>query len=537
MVIKKPRIVIIGAGMAGLAAANKLYKSASSKELFELLIVEGGTRIGGRINTKEFCGDKVEIGATWIHGINGSPIHQIAQNINSLESEKPWECMNWSTDEVTIAEGGLKLNQTIVKPINDLFNKLVDFSQGKTVEDGIINNRDENGSCRTLSLGSFLRKGLEAYWGSRKEQEEVKVNHEGSWNKKSLESAIFSMFENTRRTYTSAGDLNTVDFNAEREYSKFPGEEITIAKGYSSIIESLASVLPAGLIQLGRKVSRIEWQNDDQTTSGMENSNDGYVSRPVKLHFVDGSSICADHVILTVSLGVLKHGVLQDSCLFTPALPNWKIQAISRLGFGVVNKLFLQLNSKHDQENNNTSKRFPFLHMVFLEQDSVIPWWMRKTASLYPIYSNSNVLLSWFAGEEALALETLSDEEILDGVSATILNLLSNSQSHCNGTVSCDQILNGEVKFGKVLRSKWGTNPLFLGSYSYAAIGSSGDDFDTMAEPLPKSALNKNVCPLQILFAGEATHRTHYSTAHGAYLSGIREANRLLQHYNCSNDI
>ncbi|KAG9132660.1 hypothetical protein Leryth_016706 [Lithospermum erythrorhizon] len=481
MVIKKPRIVIIGAGMAGLAAANKLYKSASSKELFELLIVEGGTRIGGRINTKEFCGDKVEIGATWIHGINGSPIHQIAQDINSLESEKPWECMNWSTDEVTIAEGGLTLNQTIVKPINDLFNKLVDFSQGKTVEDGIINNRDENGSCRSLSLGSFLRKGLEAYWGSRKEQEEVKVNHEGSWNKKSLESAIFSMFENTRRTYTSAGNLNTVDFNAEREYSKFPGEEITIAKGYSSIIESLASVLPAGLIQLGRKVSRIEWQNDDQTTSGMENSNDGYVSRPVKLHFVDGSSICADHVILTVSLGVLKHGVLQDSCLFTPALPNWKIQAISRLGFGVVNKLF--------------------------------------------------------AGEEALALETLSDEEILDGVSATISNLLSNCQSHCNGTVSCDQILNGEVKFGKVLRSKWGTNPLFLGSYSYAAIGSSGDDFDTMAEPLPKSALNKNVCPLQILFAGEATHRTHYSTAHGAYLSGIREANRLLQHYNCSNDI
>ncbi|GAA0173513.1 oxidase [Lithospermum erythrorhizon] len=553
MVIKKPRIVIIGAGMAGLSAANKLFKCAVSKELFELLIVEGGTRIGGRIKTSEFCDDRIEMGATWIHGIGGSPIHQIAQEINSLESEKPWECMDSLPDEpLTIAEGGFKLSPSIVEPINYLFNKLMDFAQGKSksIEDGITNNHEidfskianeflnagENDVSKSLSLGSFLRKGLDAYLDSRKEDEVV--NFQGSWNRKSLESAIFSMLENTQRTYTSAGDLNLLDFIAESEYRMFPGEEITIAQGYFSIIESLASVLPPDTIQFGRKVSKIEWNPDVQTTSVMENSgNNGYVSRPVMLHFVDGSSISADHVIVTVSLGVLKHEVCQDSCFFSPSLPKCKIQAISRLGFGVVNKLFLQLNSKHDQDGNNSINRFPFLQMVFHQEDSTIPWWMRRTASLSPIYSKSNVLLSWFAGEEALALETLSDEQILDGVSATISDLMPYSQFNCNGTVSSDHTSNGEVKFGKVLKSTWGADPLFLGSYSYVAVGSSGDDLDTMAEPLPKLGLDENPYPLQILFAGEATHRTHYSTTHGAYFSGIREANRLLQHYKYSNDV
>ncbi|CAK9144125.1 unnamed protein product [Ilex paraguariensis] len=563
MVAKKPKVVIIGAGMAGLTAANKLYTSVGSKELFELFVVEGGTRIGGRINTSEFSGDRIEMGATWIHGIGGSPLHKIAQEINSLESEQPWEGMDGCLDDpVTIAEGGHELNPSLVEPVSSFFKKLLDFAQGKEIEeDGVFNEEIEfsklaakasdtftgNGSLEKPSLGYFLRQGLDAYWRTMKEQDQ-EVKGYGGWSRKSIEEAIFAMHENTQRTYTSAGDLLTLDYGAESEYQMFPGEEITIAKGYMSIIESLASVLPAGLIQLGRKVTKIEWQPHGQQ---LLETDSGRGNRPVKLHFCDGSTMLADHIIVTVSLGVLKKGIREDSGMFNPPLPTWKTGAILRLGYGVVNKLFLKLSSLGDQEGDNFNK-FPFLQMVFHQSDSKlrhpkIPWWMRKTDSLCPIYTKSKVLLSWFAGREALELESFEDEEIIKAVSATFSSFLSNSRyqinsiSHelCNGNGRVNFVESWnerELKFDKVLKTQWGTDPLFLGSYSYVAVGSSGDDLDTMAKPLPQNINQESNAstPLQILFAGEATHRTHYSTTHGAYFSGLREANRLLQHFHCA---
>ncbi|CAL0306982.1 unnamed protein product [Lupinus luteus] len=550
MVVKKPRIVIIGAGMAGLTAANKLHTMTASKDMFELCVVEGGTRIGGRINTSKFGGDKIEMGATWIHGIGGSPIHEIAQQIHSLESDQPWECMDGNLDEpTTIAEGGFILNPSIVDPITKLFNSLMDHAQGKNLI-GSVSDTEKSEHCSSYhklaanasnmsaptSVGSFLRQGLDAYWssGSSKEQEEDLKGY-GKWSRKLLEEGIFAVHENIQRTYTSAGDLLSLDYRAESEYQMFPGEEITIAKGYLSIIEYLASVLPPGTVQLGRKVTKIEWQPErNHEPMNVEN---GYCSRPVKLHFYDGSVISADHVIVTVSLGVLKAAIHQDSGMFYPPLPSFKAEAISRLGFGVVNKLFMQLSPTYERKDEHSKGFFPSLEMVFHSPHSEmrhkkIPWWMRRTATLCPIHNNSSVLLSWFAGEEALALESLKDEEIIHGVSTTLTSFLSHELY--NGNVSSEDKSHGydEVKFSKVLKTQWGTNPLFLGSYSYVAVGSSGDDLDIMAEPLPKDNFLPS-SPLQILFAGEATHRTHYSTTHGAYFSGLREANRLFQHYHC----
>ena len=60
--------LVIGAGVAGLAAANYLQQQGC-----EVKVIEARDRIGGRTNTDVMGttdgGIKVDMGASWIHGI------------------------------------------------------------------------------------------------------------------------------------------------------------------------------------------------------------------------------------------------------------------------------------------------------------------------------------------------------------------------------------------------------------------------------------------------------------------------------------
>ncbi|KAG6477499.1 polyamine oxidase 1-like [Zingiber officinale] len=497
---EKPRVVIIGAGLAGLTAARCLH-AASAGDFFDLCVVEAGHRIGGRVLTSEFAGDRIEMGATWIHGIDGSPIHAVAADIGALagSSSVPWERMDgFPSDPLTVAEGGTVVDPLlVVDPITSLYCGLMDSAR-----DG-----DAPVEPKRPGVGPFLRRGLQEYSVSRGEKG---ADVGGGWSLEDMEEAVFALHEFAQRVCTSADDLSDLDLAAEGEYRDYPGDHVTIANGYSRIIEHLASALPPATILLGRRVRRIEWRlgGDD--------------GGPVKLHFDGGENLTmtADHVIVTVSLGVLKAGLGKEGggetsgLEFSPALPERKREAIRRLGFGVVNKLFMEMGGTDET-------RFPFLQMAFApptkEAKRAVPAWMRKTGSICPIYRGSRVLLAWFAGTEALELEALTDEQIISGVSATLDAFLPPTAA--------------AARVQRVKRSGWGRDPLFLGSYSYVAVGSSSDDLDAMAEPLAGARVSAGVPTPQILFAGEATHKTHYSTTHGAYLSGVREATRLLRQY------
>lgn len=64
-----PKVVVIGAGVAGLAAANKLKAAGVN-----VIVLEARNRIGGRVYTDNSWEVPVEMGAAWIHALKDNPV-------------------------------------------------------------------------------------------------------------------------------------------------------------------------------------------------------------------------------------------------------------------------------------------------------------------------------------------------------------------------------------------------------------------------------------------------------------------------------
>lgn len=80
----KKRVVIVGAGVAGLTAAKKLEESGQ----FELTLLEAQDRIGGRVWTKPIGNHYVEGGAQFIMGEDQNPIYLLAKSHNLIEAKE-----------------------------------------------------------------------------------------------------------------------------------------------------------------------------------------------------------------------------------------------------------------------------------------------------------------------------------------------------------------------------------------------------------------------------------------------------------------
>ncbi|WGD37915.1 NAD(P)/FAD-dependent oxidoreductase [Lysinibacter sp. HNR] len=68
------RVVVVGAGVAGLSAATALQASGK-----EVTVLEGSFRSGGRVHTTTWNGRTIDLGASWIHDPRGNPITDLAR--------------------------------------------------------------------------------------------------------------------------------------------------------------------------------------------------------------------------------------------------------------------------------------------------------------------------------------------------------------------------------------------------------------------------------------------------------------------------
>lgn len=80
----RERVVVVGAGMAGLVAARLLHDSG-----FAVTVLEARARNGGRVWTDDRIGAPVDLGGSWVHGVDGNPLTLWAEKLGIplLESQ------------------------------------------------------------------------------------------------------------------------------------------------------------------------------------------------------------------------------------------------------------------------------------------------------------------------------------------------------------------------------------------------------------------------------------------------------------------
>jgi monoamine oxidase len=185
-------------------------------------------------------------------------------------------------------------------------------------------------------------------------------------------------------------------------------------------------------------------------------------------------------------LGVLKNNVIS----FTPALPTNKLNAIANTKMGNVNKFLLVWQTPFWDTN--------------LQYIGITPDTKGKFNYFLNVkkFTTSNALMTFAFGDYATTTETMTDSDIIAAIMVHLRKIYGNN-------------IPNPISF---LRTKWGQNPNSFGAYSYATNGTTSANFDTLALSVGS----------KLFFAGEHTHRKYRGTVHGAYLSGIREADKII---------
>lgn len=272
--------------------------------------------------------------------------------------------------------------------------------------------------------------------------------------------------------------LSLPHWNQDEAGGGFGGPHAMVVGGYGALLERwVASLAGLGVdVRLGEAVVSVAAVDGEGAT----------------VTLAGGGTVKADVAIVAVPLGVLKARAIA----FDPPLPPYKEAAIDALGFGALNKAFLQFPARFWPDTDyfgvalDPSPATRGAGFMF--------WDVGRFAPGAP-----PVLAALVAGEAAAA----ADAGPPGAAAAAALASLRAAFPHA---AVPDPVAT--------LETRWGADAEARGAYSFVAPGASGATYDALA--LPASP--------HLLFAGEHTCRAHPDTVGGAVLTGWRESARAL---------
>ncbi|KAG9270848.1 peroxisomal N(1)-acetyl-spermine/spermidine oxidase-like isoform X1 [Astyanax mexicanus] len=479
---RQPRIVVVGAGVAGLGAATRLKELGFT----DLTVVEASDTVGGRVAKSKIGKVWVDTGAQYIHGASvENPIYCLLNTSGLLSQVPPDE-----GSTVYYRRDGQRLSE-------DLADRVYEAGEG------IFRQRGNNSG---RSLGEHFAEAAQAFVEGWQAEE-----------KKSVQG-VLALVGKDYLINIAASDLHRVSVDSWQYYTNM-GDDLNVEGCMFQMVEKLAEDVPKERLLLNKAVSKIEW---DGSFSGTDSQ-----VYPVRVLCGDGGEILADHVIVTVSLGCLK---AQAASLFSPSLPAEKMEVIDKLSFGNIAKIFLEYEEAFWESDVSRIS-------LIWDDDSVESVSTNKTqwlkhVSLFTVMKPQerfgNILIGWCPGDVADLIETMTEEELSSAITEHL------------------RIFTGNLNIPppkSVLQTRWRRNNFTHGSYTYIPVGVDGQVMDVLAQPLV--GIKNPSKDLQVLFSGEATIKTQYSTVQGALLSGHRDAERLAQLYgrtappavHCNNHI
>ncbi|KAH8327373.1 hypothetical protein KR074_002283 [Drosophila pseudoananassae] len=566
---KLGKVIVIGAGISGLAVAQQLQQFG-----MDVIVLEARDRVGGRIATFRKNSYIADLGAMVVTGVYGNPMTILSKQIGMDLVPIQQTCPLYGPDGKPVAK---EKDDVIEREFNRLlesasylshrldFNyagncpvslgdalewiismqemqvmnkravhmqeiiaaqtKIIEHRQRlKSVKQNIANLKSEHQALLkqrlpkgTANVATYARQEFNKRNTQIKLEDTIKLYGELHEEDKRLEAKLRELEQNRPSdVYLSSRDRLILDWHfANLEFAnatrlnnlslkhwdqdddfEFIGHHTTVRNGYSCVPVALTENLD---IRVNSAVKEIKYgtQGVEVVAENLKTSN-------------SLMSYKADLVVCTLTLGVLKLAVAHEesqqsnTVKFDPPLPDWKQQAIRRLGFGNLNKVVLCFDRIFWDPNANL---FGHVGSTTSSRGEMFLFWS---------ISSSPVLLALVAGMAANIVESVTDDIIIGRCMSVLKNIFGNT--------SVPQPKETVV-------TRWRSDPWARGSYSYVSVGSSGSDYDLLAAPvIPPTCKEPEGLP-RLFFAGEHTIRNYPATVHGAYLSGLREAGRIADYY------
>ena len=317
------KVVVIGAGVAGLAAASRL-----AEQDIDVTVLEARDRIGGRVWTlhPDALGVPVELGAEFLHGET--------PEIDELTRRAKLRAVDMSGRRWAPRGDRLRI-------VDDFWERL----------DRVMRRLDEERDP------------------DRSFADALKAMHSATPTDRALARQFVEGFHAADPTLISEVSLAQGGSPRGDVRERRIGR---VLEGYGSVVRALAEPV-LQRVHTGRVVTGVQWEKGSVTVSCRDASG------------MKTESVRADAAVITVPLGVLKTDPAAGGIRFDPALPNAK--ELAALEMGNVVKVMLQMDEPFwtDRAFSKRVADERFDSWSFLHGSDDVPfpvWW-----TTYPVRS------------------------------------------------------------------------------------------------------------------------------------------------------